>query len=90
MTDDLVKRLRNPELYIQTSWQELLSLAADRIEKLEEVVGEKDDEIEWLVTDVDNGGCEIRNLKSQVKELEDEIKFVIRQSKKMIKGMWDD
>ena len=35
MTDDILKRLRSPELYTETSWQELLSLAADRIEQLE-------------------------------------------------------
>jgi hypothetical protein len=35
MTDDILKRLRAPELYTETGWQELLSLAADRIEQLE-------------------------------------------------------
>jgi len=35
MTDDILKKLRSPELYTETSWRELLSLAADRIEQLE-------------------------------------------------------
>jgi hypothetical protein len=35
MTDDLVKRLQNPELYTEISWLELMSIAADRIERLE-------------------------------------------------------
>jgi hypothetical protein len=35
MTDDLVKRLRSPELYTEIGWTELMSAAADRIEMLE-------------------------------------------------------
>jgi hypothetical protein len=46
MTDDLVKRLQSPELYTEISWQELMSLAADRIEKLELIVWELEGELE--------------------------------------------
>ena len=35
MTDDLVKRLRIPELYTEAGRTELMSAAADRIEMLE-------------------------------------------------------
>lgn len=52
MTDDILKRLRSPELYSEISWLELMSLAADRIEELEEIIDEKDTEIEGLMFDV--------------------------------------
>jgi peptidoglycan hydrolase CwlO-like protein len=74
MTDDLVKRLRSPELYTEISWQELMSLAADRIEKLEAGIDEKDTEIKGLILEVDDGGDEIAHLQHQIDELECEIR----------------
>jgi hypothetical protein len=73
MTDDLVKRLRSPELYTEISWQELVSFAADRIENLEAIIDEKDTEIESLILEVDGGGDEIAHLQHQIDELECEI-----------------
>jgi len=53
MSDDLVKRLQSPELYTEISWLELMSLAADRIERLELIVWqlevELDDAAEELI-----------------------------------------
>jgi hypothetical protein len=46
MTDDLVKRLQSPELYTEISLQELMSLAADRIEKLELAVWQLEVELD--------------------------------------------
>jgi hypothetical protein len=46
MTDDLVKRLQSPELYTEISLQELMSLAADRIEKLELIVWQLEVELD--------------------------------------------
>jgi len=74
MTDDLVKRLRSPELYTEAGWTELMSAAADRIEKLEAVIDEKDTEIESLILEVDGGGDEIAHLQHQIDELECEIR----------------
>ena len=74
MKDDILKRLRAPELYTETSGQELLRLAADHIRELERVIDEKDDEIGVLACEVDDGGDEIRHLERQVEELKDEIR----------------
>jgi hypothetical protein len=46
MTDDLVKRLQSPELYTEINLQELMSLAADRIEKLELIVWQLEVELD--------------------------------------------
>jgi hypothetical protein len=46
MSDDLVKRLQSPELYTEINWLELMSLAADRIEKLERIVWELELELD--------------------------------------------
>ena len=46
MTDDLVKRLQSPELYTEISLQELMRLAADRIEKLELIVWQLEVELD--------------------------------------------
>lgn len=73
-TDDILKRLRSPELYSEISWQELMSLAADRIEELEEIIDEKDTEIKGLIFEVNDGGDEIAHLEHQIDELECEIR----------------
>jgi hypothetical protein len=46
MTDDLVKRLQSPELYTEISLQDLMRLAADRIEKLELAVWQLEVELD--------------------------------------------
>ena len=46
MTDGLVKMLQSPELYTEISWQELMSLSADRIEELELIVWQLEVELD--------------------------------------------